>query len=99
MKNLKEFLRAPNSSGSRELALSKVSKGIANVVLSSGSISTESKAEKFAQKVKELACSDEVISELSDDIGEPLSNESEDEFVARAQHSFKKILMKKLAVK
>jgi hypothetical protein len=35
----------------------------------------------------------------SEEVGAPLSNESEEEFVARAKKSFKKILMTKMASK
>jgi len=100
MKNLKLFLSAPvGTSDSKELALRNASTGIANALLSSGAVSTESKAAKFGQEVTKLAGSDEVISELSNEVGAPLSNESEDEFVARAKKTFKKILMAKLASK
>ncbi len=100
MKNLKEFLSAPaKSSDSKELALKKVSTGVASAILLSGAVSTESKAEKFGQEVAKLAGSEEVMSELSQEVGVPLSNETEEEFVARAKKSFKKILMAKLESK
>lgn len=100
MKNLKEFLsETEDSSDSKELALKNVSTGVANAVLLSGVVSTKSKAEKFGQEVAKLAGSEDVMSELSEEVGAPLSNESEEEFVARAKKSFKKILMTKMASK
>ncbi|EJL7002121.1 hypothetical protein ACI1G1_000311 [Vibrio cholerae] len=100
MKNLKEFLSATeDSSNSKEVALKNVSTGVASAVLLSGVVSTKSKAEKFAQEVTKLAGSEDVMSELSEEVGAPLSNESEEEFVARAKKSFKKILMTKMSSK
>ncbi|ODQ00579.1 hypothetical protein [Salinivibrio sp. SS2] len=100
MKSLKTFLSATeDSSDSKELALKNVSIGVVSVVLLSGVVSTKNKAEKFGQEVKKLAGSEDVMSELSEEVGVPLSNESEEEFVARAKKSFKKILMKKMTSK
>ncbi|ENM3915630.1 hypothetical protein DLR66_18155 [Vibrio paracholerae] len=100
MKNLKEFLRASSeASHSQELAFKNASTEIAASALSIGLVSAESKADKFAEEVTKLASSDEVISKLSNDVGVPFPNESEDEFVSRAKKSFKKILMTKLAGK
>ncbi|MCG9770395.1 hypothetical protein L1D59_17520 [Pseudoalteromonas piscicida] len=100
MNNLIEFLNTTEkSSNLKELALSKVSKEVASAALRSDVVSSESKAEKFGQDVTKLAGSEDVISKLSDEVGAPLSNESEEEFVARAKKSFKKILMAKIASK
>ncbi|MDD9197505.1 hypothetical protein PVK62_16910 [Aliivibrio sp. S3MY1] len=100
MKNLKDFLNAPvDTSASKNIALQNVSTEIRNAMLVSGSISSKSKAEKFGQEVTKLAGSKEVMSELSDKIGMPLLNESEDQFVARAKQTFKKILMERLSGK
>lgn len=100
MKNLKEFLNAPvDISSSKEIALKNVSTGIVNAMLVSGAINSESKAKKFGREVTTLAGSDEIMTELSNKVGAPLLNESEDEFVARAKLSFKKILMARLSEK
>lgn len=100
MKNLKEFLSGPvDASVSKELALKKASSDIASVVLVNEIVNSEKKSDKFAQEVTKLASSDQVILELSDKVGAPLPSESEDEFVARAKQSFKKILMARLSDK
>ena len=54
-------------------------------------------AKSFLEKVKTLSRSQEVISELTNDIGVPLENETEDEFVARAKGAMAKILRRKLS--
>ncbi|GGY33552.1 hypothetical protein GCM10011297_03170 [Bacterioplanes sanyensis] len=78
MKNLKEFMSATKDrSASKELALKNISTVVASVVLLSGVVSTKSKAEKFGQEVTKLAGSEDVISELSEEVGAPLSNESD----------------------
>lgn len=100
MKSLKEFLNVPaDASVSKETALKNVSTGIVNAMLVSGGITSESKAEKFGREVTKLAGSEEIMTELSNKVGAPLLNESEDEFVARAKLSFRKILMARLSEK
>lgn len=115
MKNLKDFLNASseNSSGlsnseSKERSVSmianalvtgKLSSNIALTMKNSGILTSQSKAEKFGEDVTRLVASDEVLSELSDEVGFPLANETESEFVARAKRSLKKILMSKFAGK
>ena len=54
-------------------------------------------AKSFLEKVNTLSRSQEVISELTNDIGVPLENETEDEFVARAKGAMAKILHRKLS--
>lgn len=51
--------------------------------------------EEFSKKVSNYAASKEVISTLSDEIGTPKEDESEDEFVERAKTTLKNILRKK----
>lgn len=56
------------------------------------------KAEQFSQQVTEYATNDEVITVLSQEIGEPKANETEDQFVERASESLRSILRKKFGV-
>ncbi|KPD23177.1 hypothetical protein [Idiomarina zobellii] len=51
---------------------------------------------KFSGKVVDIAYSDAVISELSNTIGEPNKEESEDEFVDRTKLALYRILKRKL---
>ncbi|MBD1877000.1 hypothetical protein H6F75_26295 [Nodosilinea sp. FACHB-131] len=51
--------------------------------------------DEFSKKVSNYAASKEVISTLSDEIGTPKEDESEDEFVDRAKTALKNILHKK----
>jgi hypothetical protein len=59
-------------------------------------ILTNDKKQKFAEQVSQLAHSEDFIQTLSDTIGTPKSNESEDEFVERAKDTMRVILRKKL---
>ena len=63
-----------------------------------GGNSEQAQAEKFSNEVSNYATSDEVISELSDNVGAPKQDESEDEFVKRASTALREILGKKFNV-
>ena len=54
------------------------------------------KIKKFASSVSQLACDIEFIDDLSERVGIPLGNESEDEFVARAKSMMRYLLREKL---
>lgn len=55
------------------------------------------KAAEFADQVSELATSDAVMDQLSDQLGMPRENETEDEFVARAKATMAQILSDRLS--
>jgi len=63
-----------------------------------GADDREVKTKEFSNEVSSYATSDEVISELSNDISEPKKNETEEEFVARASLALREILSKKFNV-
>lgn len=63
-----------------------------------GSNATQAKQEKFSKEVANYATSDEVISSFSKNIGEPKTNETEEEFVERASHVLRAVLKKKFDV-
>jgi hypothetical protein len=56
---------------------------------------SESKAEKFKKQIVEYVTSPESIKSVSDTVGEPLDNETEDEFVERSLQNITKLLLKK----
>ena len=58
---------------------------------------SNTKASEFSRKISELATSDEVINDLSNELGLPDNNETEDEFIFRAKLTFSKILKNKLS--
>lgn len=60
--------------------------------------SSQEEAEKFSKQVAEYATSDEVISAVSDEVGEPKQNETEDEFVERATNVLRNILIKNFKI-
>jgi hypothetical protein len=54
--------------------------------------------QKFSQEVSRLVQDEIFLSELSERLSEPLSHESEDEFVARGSDLVRQMLYKKLRV-
>jgi flagellar biosynthesis/type III secretory pathway ATPase len=98
MTSFKQYLVSKDQTGrSNELAL-KNTKNLLESRLAKISILdlSASKKAKFACEVSELSTSEQVLGELSDSIGEPLDNESEEEFVNRAKASLACILRRKL---
>ncbi|MEV3814267.1 hypothetical protein [Aeromonas allosaccharophila] len=105
MSNLKDFIKSqqnksqaligPSSTlttNTRELA-NKISNCL--VTAKTTSLSS-SDSEKFGHEVVKVAHSDEVISELSREIGKPKESETENEFVNRGKLALANILRKKL---
>jgi hypothetical protein len=83
---------------SREQSESAVSSAVETLLQSAprlAAIDSDRKKE-FAEKVSRLAYSDEFIEDLSDRIADPLPEESEDEFVARAKAAVRVLIAKKL---
>lgn len=97
MSDFKNFVRSRtgqkmiNSSSSQNLA-TQISGTLAATTISI----SHSDREKFSSDVVQIANSDEVLTELSQSIGDPQKNESEDEFVERAKSTLTKILKSKL---
>lgn len=58
---------------------------------------SSTKASEFSRKISEFATNDEVINDLSNELGLPDNNETEDEFIFRAKLTFSKILKNKLS--
>lgn len=56
---------------------------------------SEDKQDEFARKVSDLSVSDSFISEFSDELGTPLPEESEEEFVRRAKTALREALRSK----
>ncbi|HEY8329674.1 MAG TPA: hypothetical protein VIO59_14655 [Rhodanobacter sp.] len=103
MASLKEFLKKsdePQSPGSPFPVAQRA--GLTKSMSSGISLATtlhmpSDKVGAFSQQVSELATSDDVINELSDALGAPKPNETEDEFVARAKATMTRILKQKLS--
>ncbi|MDM9382771.1 hypothetical protein QUB80_18930 [Chlorogloeopsis sp. ULAP01] len=69
---------------------------IAGIVF--GFNNTQANEEKFSNEVANYVTSDECISSLSKEIGEPKENETEEEFVERASCLLRNILKKKFKI-
>ncbi|MBD2076965.1 hypothetical protein H6F86_24380 [Phormidium sp. FACHB-592] len=77
-----------------QLALTTTVKGL----LAPLSISS-SEQQKFSEKVSSLVQDKTFLSEFSDQIGEPLEDESEDEFVKRGSDKLRKMLYGKFNIR
>jgi hypothetical protein len=73
-----------------------ISNSLIGSILATGLPFPDNSREEFAEKVSSLSHSDEFISDLSEDIGQPVDGESEEEFVARAKRTMADLLRKRL---
>jgi len=96
MIDLKSFVRLRKQG--KDLILS-TSKGLSRNLENEFDVSvlnlSKSDKEKFTSKVIEIVNSDDVLDELSQSIGQPNDEETEDEFVNRAKSTLRNILTKK----
>lgn len=97
MSNFKDFVKSgqkkliTNVSSSQELR-TRISSSLTSATLSISS----SDSDRFGNEVVKMANSDEVLTELSQSIGDPMEMENEDEFVERAKSALATILKRKL---
>lgn len=99
MSNFKDFLKTKTSRGQKVISSSssqelttQISGALAVTAISMSS----NNRERFSSEVVQVANSDEILTELSESIGNPKETESEDEFVKRAKSNLAKILKRKL---
>jgi hypothetical protein len=100
MSNFKEFIdelkSSPITSQSYSLKISEIQQNITAVIgLATSSFWGEDKAEKFSKEVSKVVQNELFLAELSNKIGEPLDEESEDDFVLRSTDILKQMLHKK----
>jgi hypothetical protein len=100
MSNFKEFVEEPNSSfiTSQDfgLTIAEIQQNLPKKVeLAASSFLGEDKAQRFSREVSSVIKDESFLTELSDKIGEPLDEESEDEFVLRSTDALKQMLHKK----
>lgn len=101
MSTLKEFIQSQSPQG-KDVALLKgsseiaLSKSIEASFVLSAALTNHSEETKFSHQVAEIVSGEEFISELSTEIGKPISGESEDEFVNRSKNSLRELLQRKL---
>lgn len=106
MSSFKEFMDEAKKLPNNTLAISNMSlsaiqlslKSAVAVHLTPFSFSQD-KAEKFSEDVSNLVGDKAFISKFSDSIGEPLENETEDEFVERSSNILRKMLYEKFGIK
>ena len=101
MTTFKEFVKPNNAKGSdlsviQERTQSSLIKSI-EINLSSSVLSTHSEKRKLSHELAEIVANDDFINQLSADIGNVIDNESEDEFVSRAQNSLRNLLQRRFS--
>lgn len=93
MSTLKAFTSIKDNLPALKNALTGVQTSVAaSYQLVSGGV----KSSEFSNQVTTLVASDEFMSQLSENIGEPKTEESEDEFVDRATETMRQLLKSKL---
>jgi hypothetical protein len=99
MKNFEEFINEVKRSSSELSQLSGINLSEIQIELKSaiaGAIAPlcldDREKQKFSKEVSSLVENESFISEFSDKIGEPLENESEEEFVKRSSLQLKQML-------
>lgn len=101
MNNLKEYLLETKTQENNSLSVPSP-KLLAITIFKEISLSSlinisNNEATDFSRKISELATSNDVITELSDEIGMPRNHETEDQFVDRAKSTLTRILKRKLS--
>ncbi|MFQ2147958.1 hypothetical protein ACK33U_04955 [Aeromonas jandaei] len=105
MSSLKDFIKSQKNKSQTLIGPSStlntnaraLVNNISNYIVTANATSlSSSDSEKFGHEVVKIAYSDEVISELSREIGKPKESETEDEFVNRGKLTLANILRKKL---
>ncbi|MCG9891615.1 MAG: hypothetical protein MH252_11130 [Thermosynechococcaceae cyanobacterium MS004] len=103
-KSFKEFFDSgenpdkslPPALQSAYISTTTISTALIGTVLSNGSLFPDDDREKFSQKVSNLAHSEGFIAELSNELGTPSEDETEEEFVRRAKGLITSLLKQKL---
>ena len=94
MPSFKDFFKANSSNSSLLLSVESQERQISMKL--GGSLSVAQKKD-FSSELSKVVRDDGFISELSDSIGKPKDNETEDEFVERAKKTMRSLLNKKLS--
>jgi hypothetical protein len=106
MSNFKEFMDEIKASSTHALPASNINLPAIQLALTSEvsgllaplSVSSDDQ-HKFAEEVSNLVQDDAFLSEYSQQIGEPLEHEIEDEFVKRSSDKLRQMLYKKFGIK
>lgn len=100
MKSFKEFFESRSKdykNGALKLSGEKIRNQLILASKSNSFSITEENAEEFSDKVSNLVANSKFINKLSQSIGQPRSNESQEAFVARSKAIMKKLLKEKLS--
>jgi hypothetical protein len=106
MLNLKKFIAIQKSRKQFAISSSKgaivsifknQSEKLIGIGLQNQNPPSNSDIEKFNEEISKITKSEDFIDDLSNNIGKPLPNESEDEFVNRAKQIMTNLLKNKLS--
>lgn len=106
MSSFKEFMDEAKESSNKALPSSNITlpaiqsalTGAVSGILAPFSVPSDEQ-QKFSEEVSSLVQNEAFISEFSDQIGEPLEHESEDEFVRRGSDALRRMLYEKFGIK
>ncbi len=106
MSSFKEFMDKAKESSNKALPSSNITlpaiqsalTGAVNEILAPFSVPSDEQ-QKFSEEVSSLVQDEAFLSEFSDQIGEPLEHESEDEFVRRSSNALRQMLYEKFGIK
>ena len=94
MLNFNDFIKKINSN-TELLPSTKKQEQIISGALNNSTLNFSNK-EKFSVELAQIVRSDDFIESLSEKIGQPQANETEDDFVKRAKNSMRSLLIKRL---
>ncbi|AFY89706.1 MAG: hypothetical protein CLLPBCKN_005225 [Chroococcidiopsis cubana SAG 39.79] len=105
MSSFKDFMDNAIESSDQSLPASNISLASiqSSLAISMSAITSPffkpNEEQKFSEQVSSLVQNDAFLSELSDQIGEPQVDESEDDFVKRSSNVLRKMLYKHFGIK
>lgn len=100
MSNLKDFIRNQKNKNQQLLSSSKANIALEiknkNLLLSTQKSISAPEIDKFSTEISKIVQSEDFIDNLSNKIGKPLPDESEDAFINRAKQIMTTLLKNKL---
>jgi hypothetical protein len=106
MSNFKDFMDEIENSSAQSLPECDLTLPAIQVALTAAvsglllpSLISHNEQQKFSEEVSNLVKEESFLAELSNQIGEPLDPESEDEFVKRGSDALRQLLYDKFGIK
>jgi hypothetical protein len=106
MSSFREFMDEIEESPTQSLPASELTIPAIQMALTAATVGLltpfsfpDNEKQKFSEEVSSLIQNESFLSELSNQIDEPLENESEDEFVKRSSDALRRMLYDKFNIK